>query len=113
MKRLPYAGAARLTPVNGIAFNGIKMPRVGQSVMPVSGMERTDCPLYPVSRRCGRAGLNDRNGSLCGGLHRAEVFLIGDRGHGRVNRPVGASPGSVIKKNFVLNRSAGVRFYGH
>ena len=28
----------------------------------------------------------------------AEVFLIGDRGHERMNRPVGASPRSVIKK---------------
>jgi hypothetical protein len=45
--------------------------------------------------------------------HKAEVFLIGDRGHERMNRPVGASPRSVIKKTFVLNRSAGVRFYGH
>jgi hypothetical protein len=33
----------------------------------------------------------------------AEIFLVGDRGYGRVNRPVGASPRSVIKKMFVLN----------
>ena len=33
---------------------------------------------------------------------RAEIFLVGDRGYGRVNRPVGASPRSVIKKMFVL-----------
>jgi hypothetical protein len=30
--------------------------------------------------------------------YNAEVFLIGDRGHERVNRPVGAIPRSVIKK---------------
>jgi len=55
----------------------------------------------------------DQDTPLCAAAHKAEIFLVGDRGYGRVNRPDEASPRSVIKKMFVLNRSAGVRFYGH
>jgi hypothetical protein len=49
----------------------------------------------------------------CAAAHMAEDFLFIGRGFRRMSRTVEVGPRPVNKKSFVLNRSAGGRFYGH
>jgi hypothetical protein len=49
---------------------------------------------------------------LCRIRHRAEDFLVSDRGRGGITEPIAISPRSVTKKPFVLSRSAGGDRYG-
>jgi hypothetical protein len=55
----------------------------------------------------------DKQISFMVGKHMAEDFLFIGRGFRRMSRTVEVGPRPVNKKSFVLNRSAGGRFYGH
>ncbi|MCY1266052.1 hypothetical protein D9M70_144520 [compost metagenome] len=89
--------------------NDTKVPGVGASSPAALMWDQANWPRIEAEVK----RLQMRIAKRCRNRHLAEGFLIGDRGRSRVSRPVGASPRSVIKKTFVLNRSAGARFYGH